>query len=420
MHVAPSYGSTPQARVGIPFIATYVIAFFTMWMAILTPVIVAFALRVEQIDPANKETNLAFILGVGAIVALIANPVAGYFSDRTTSRFGMRKPWMLGGFVVAAIGTWLIITGDLTSITLGWLLMQLGFNAFLAAITAILPDQVPEEQRGMVSGLLGMCLQGGILAGIYIAQFAAGDVVKMFAWPMYACAGGLLLFVLILEDRQLAKEDAAPTDLVRFAKSFWINPKTEPDFTWAFVSRFLLFMGLATLISYQVYYLIDVLGIAPAEVPIYLFKATLALTIATVVSSAISGWLSDKFGRRKIFVLLSAVIYGAGLIVIGMATDFSHFVLGATICGIGQGVYFAIDLALVAAVLPNKGADAAKDFGIFNLANALPQSIAPAIAPIFLGMGALADGKNYTALFVTAGLFAISGALAIIPIRSVR
>ncbi|MDD7972954.1 MFS transporter [Roseinatronobacter alkalisoli] len=402
MHVVSTAGLMPQTRVGISFIASFVIAFFTMWMAILTPVVVAFALRVEQIDPANKETNLAFILGIGAIVALIANPVAGYFSDRTTSVFGMRKPWMLGGFAVAAIGTWLIVTGGLTS------------------ITAVLPDQVPEEQRGVVSGLLGMCIQGGILAGIYVAQFSGGDVVKMFTWPMFACAGGLLLFMLTLKDRRLAKEDAAPIDLVRFAKDFWINPKTAPDFSWAFVSRFLLFIGLATLISYQVYYLIDVLGIAPAEIPTYLFKATLALTIATVVSSALAGWASDLFGRRKIFVLISAVIYGAGLIVIGLATDFNQFVIGATICGIGQGVYVAVDLALVAAVLPNKGANAAKDLGIFNIANALPQSIAPAIAPIFLGLGAVADGKNYTALFIAAGVFAIIGALAIIPIRTVR
>lgn len=420
MHVASTAGHSPQARAGTLFIAAYFIAYFTMWMAILTPVVVAFALRVEQLYPANKQTNLAFIFGLGAIVALIANPVAGYFSDRTTASMGMRKRWMIGGFVVAVIGTSLVVTGGLTMITIGWLLMQLGFNAFLAAMTAVLPDQVPEEQRGVVSGLLGVCIQGGVLAGIYVAQYSGGDVFKMFSWPMYACGAGLVLFMVTLDDRRLAKKDSAPIDLVGFIKGFWISPKTAPDFTWAFVSRFLLSMGLATLLSYQVYYLIDVLGIAPSEIPVYLFQSTVALTIATVVSSIASGWLSDRIGRRKIFVLLSAVIYGIGLIVIGFAPDFRQFVIGATICGIGQGVYFAIDLALVAAVLPNKGADAAKDFGIFNIANALPQSLAPAIAPIFLGLGALADGKNYTALFFAAGAFAICGALAIIPIRKVR
>jgi MFS family permease len=418
MLIASASGHEPQDKVGLPFMVAYVVAFFTMWMAILTPVVVSFALRVEQIDPANKEANLSFILGIGAIVALVANPVAGYFSDRTTSSFGMRRPWMLGGFLVASVGAWMIVTGGLGMITIGWLLMQLGFNAFLAAITAVLPDQVPEHQRGVVSGLLGMCIQGGVLAGIFTAQYAQGDVTKMFTWPMYACGAGLILFLLMLKDRQLAKEDAQPIDLARFAKSFWINPKTAPDFSWAFVSRFLLFMGLATLLTYQVFYLIDVLGVAPADVPAHLFKATLALTVATVAASAFSGWLSDVIGRRKIFVLLSAVIFGAGLIVIGLADDFGTFVLGAAICGVGQGVYVAIDLALVAAVLPNKGADAAKDFGIFNIANALPQSIAPAIAPIFLAIGTA--GGNYTALFIAAGVFAIFGALAIVPIRSVK
>jgi MFS family permease len=410
MQVASEIGYEPKQRVSLPFTATYVIAYFTMWMAILTPVVVAFALRVEQIDPANKETNLSFILGMGAMVALVANPIAGYF--------GMRRPWMLGGFIVASFGSWLIVTGDLTWITIGWLLMQLGFNAFLAAITAILPDQVPEEQRGMVSGFLGMCIQGGVLAGIYVAQFAQGDIVKMFSWPMYVCAACLLVFLLTLKDRKLDKKDAQPIDLMRFVKSFWINPRTAPDFSWAFVSRFLLTMGLATLISYQVYYLIDVLKVAPAEIPTYLFKATLLLTIATVAASAFSGWLSDRIGRRKIFVLMSALIYGAGLLVVGNASSFNQFVIGVTICGIGQGVYMAIDMALVAAVLPSKGADAAKDFGIFNIANTLPQSIAPTIAPIFLSIGAA--GGNYTALFTAAGVFAVAGAVSIVPIRSVK
>jgi MFS family permease len=115
---------------------------------------------------------------------------------------------------------------------------------------------------------------------------------------------------------------------------------------------------------------------------------------------------------------MSALIYGAGLLVVGNASSFNQFVIGVTICGIGQGVYMAIDMALVAAVLPSKGADAAKDFGIFNIANTLPQSIAPTIAPIFLSIGAA--GGNYTALFTAAGVFAVAGAVSIVPIRSVK
>jgi hypothetical protein len=88
--------------------------------------------------------------------------------------------------------------------------------------------------------------------------------------------------------------------------------------------------------------------------------------------------------------------------------------------GWARGAYLAVDLALVTAVLPNQEADAAKDMGVFNLASALPQSIAPAIAPIFLAIGASSGGGNYTALFIAAALFGALGAMAILPIRRTR
>ena len=411
-------GDEPQERVGLLFTSIYALAYFGLWMALLTPIVVSMALRIAEIDPANKESNLSFILGIGAVVALVANPVAGYFSDRTTSRFGMRRPWLVGGVLVGTIGLYLIATGDLTMILIGWLLAQLGFNAVLAAIVAILPDQVPVEQRGTVSGVLGICLQLGIVAGVFLTERAGGNVVSMFMWPAYICVGLMAILVVFLKDRRLDPSQVKPVDLAGFFKSFWISPKKAPDFAWAFLSRFLLFIGLATLTTYQVFFLIDHLGVAPADIPGKMLTATLIFTAATVVGSLGGGWLSDRLaGRRKLFVLLAAVIYAIGLLLVALSASFNGFLVGLTVCGLGQGIYFAVDLALVTQVLPNKE-DAAKDLGIFNIASAMPQSIAPAIAPLFLAIGAA--GNNYVALYMAAGMFAALGAMAIIPIRGVK
>ena len=408
----------PQERVGLLFTSIYALAYFGLWMALLTPIVVSLALRIAEIDPTNKESNLSLILGIGAVVALVANPVAGYFSDRTTSRFGMRRPWLVGGVLVGTIGLYLIATGNFIVILIGWLLAQLGFNAVLAAIVAILPDQVPVEQRGTVSGVLGICLQLGIVAGVFLTERAGGNVVSMFMWPAYICAGLMAILVLFLDDRRLDPSQVKPIDLAGFFKSFWISPKKAPDFAWAFLSRFMLFIGLATLTTYQVFFLIDHLGVAPADIPAKMLSATLIFTVATVVGSLGGGWLSDRLsGRRKLFVLLAAVIYAIGLILVAISTSFNGFLLGLTVCGLGQGIYFAVDLALVTQVLPNKE-DAAKDLGIFNIASAMPQSIAPAIAPLFLAIGAA--GNNYVALYTAAGIFAACGAVAIIPIRGVK
>jgi MFS family permease len=82
--------------------------------------------------------------------------------------------------------------------------------------------------------------------------------------------------------------------------------------------------------------------------------------------------------------------------------------------GLGFGSYIAVDLALVADVLANK--DNAKDLGVLNIASALPFTIAPAIAPAILAIGS----GSYGVLYAFAGICAIVGAAAILPVRRVR
>jgi hypothetical protein len=74
----------------------------------------------------------------------------------------------------------------------------------------------------------------------------------------------------------------------------------------------------------------------------------------------------------------------------------------------------AVDLALVADVLP--AGENAKDLGVLNIAGALPYSVAPAIAPAILAVG----NGSYGALYAVAGVCAVLGAAAILPVRRVR
>ena len=110
-------------------------------------------------------------------------------------------------------------------------------------------------------------------------------------------------------------------------------------------------------------------------------------------------------------------MYGLALFVIAIASHFSGFLVGMAISGLGFGVYVAVDFALVVDVLPHQD-DNAKDLGVFNIAGALPFSIAPAIAPASLAIGR--GGGSYGVLYTVAGLCAITGAVAIRPVRRVR
>ena len=124
-----------------------------------------------------------------------------------------------------------------------------------------------------------------------------------------------------------------------------------------------------------------------------------------VVASLVGGRLSDRTGRRKAFVLVAATVYGLALMAIAAATDFNAFLVGMAIAGLGFGVYVAVDLALVADVLPSS-ASTAKDLGVFNMAGALPFSVAPALAPLVLSLG----GGSYGVLYGVAGACALLAA----------
>jgi MFS family permease len=237
----------------------------------------------------------------------------------------------------------------------------------------------------------------------------------MFLAPCVIGGFFILLFAVVLDDRRLAASDKAPWSLRGSASTFYVDPRKSPDFAWAFASRFLFVLAYAFLATYQVYYLLDKLGSAEADVPQQVFLGALVQSVLVVIASLTGGRLSDWTGRRKVFVLTASIVYGFALFVLAAATNVNGFLVGMAISGLGFGVYFAVDLALVTQVLPDND-NAAKDLGVFNIAGALPFTTAPAIAPAILAVG----GGSYSVLYTVAGLCAVIGAFAILPVKRVR
>lgn len=414
---ASSAAVDDKARVGWGFITLHALAYTGTWLALLTPVLVTIALKVRQLAPETAASSLSLVLGFGAFFALIGNPLFGRLSDRTTSRFGMRRPWLIGGVTCGALALLLIATATTVGmVLLGWCLAQLAFNAVLAAIIAVLPDQIPSAQRGTVAGVMGICLPLGQVSGTFLVQSVAASTLLMFMVPASICIVLVLVFALSLRDRHLAPGTAPPFGWRDAVAIYWVSPRQYPDFGWTWLSRLLLVLGTAFLNTYQPFYLIDKLGQTAEQIPTLIFQGILVQTVAIIAVSVLGGRLSDAIGRRKIFVVIGGIVYAMGLWVIAAAPDYPTFLLGMTITGIGHGIYFAVDLALVTDVLPNRWRDAAKDLGIFNVANALPQAIAPAVAPLILAT----SGGNYSWLFAIAGSIALLASITILPVKSVR
>jgi MFS family permease len=410
--------SHPAApRVGPGFVALYTLAFLSTSLLFLAPLLVTLALKVNSLVGAERAPNsLSLVAGVGGLLSIVANPFFGRMSDRTSSPWGMRRPWMVIGLLVGSSGILAIaLAPNIPVVLVGWCIAQVFFNALLAAEVAVLPDQVPPAQRGMVSGVLGVCVPIASVTGTFLVKLFAGNLLVMFLAPCPIGGFFVLLFAVVLRDRRLAAADKPSWSLREFAATFYVDPRKSPDFAWAFASRFLFVLAYAFLATYQAYYLLNKLGSAEADVPQQIFLGTLVQSVLVVLASLAGGRLSDRTGRRKVFVLSASIVYGFALFLIAAATDVNGFLVGMAVSGLGFGVYVAVDLALVVDVLPDED-NAAKDLGVFNIAGALPFTIAPAIAPAVLALG----GGSYSVLYAVAGFCAVLGAFAILPVRRAR
>ena len=404
-------------RVGWRFITLYALSYAGGSLLFLGPLLVSLALKVNDlVGIGDAPRSLALVTGVGSLFAIVSNPLFGRLSDRTTSRLGMRRPWMIVGLVGGAIGTLTVALAPTIAVVLvGWCIAQVFLNALLAAQVAILPDQVPTRQRGLVSGILGICLPAASVAATYLVQAFDTTQLTMFLAPLLV--GGVLVcvFTASLHDRRLDRATRVPWSLRQLAGSFYVNPRANPDFAWAFASRFMLVMAYAFLVTYQAYYLIDRIRLPESDVARQIYLGTLGQSVAIIVASPLAGRLSDRLGRRKIFVAAAAVTYAVSLAVIATAHGVGGYRLGMIIGGVGFGMYMAVDLALVVDVLPDPNS-AAKDLGVLNIAGALPFAVAPALAPVVLGL----SDTSYSVLYLVAGGCALLGAVAVIPIRRVR
>jgi MFS family permease len=409
----------PTRPVGRRFTTALFLAQFFFFVALLGPAIIGVSVKVQSIVPEDERTSaVAIVAGFGAAAAFVANVLFGRFSDRTTSRWGRRRPWIVGGtifmtlaFVIMALGT------NVATVTAGWFLAQTGANAAFAPFIATLADQVPKAQRGKLAAALGMAQNLGIYGGTLVAQFFQDQMLIMFVAPAILAIAAMGYYAFVLPDQVLPTKPPRMS-LHEWVTTFWLSPRKYPDFALAWWSRFLITLATFMFTTFRVFYMQDRINLDPEDAVAAVSTGVLIYTIVLLIASPIAGWISDRTGRRKIFVFGSTLVFAIGTLLLIQASTVSQFYLVEAILGLAYGIYVGVDLALVVDVLPNPD-NSGKDLGVFNMANAMPQTVAPALGGVLLAINS-ANNQNYDLMLWVAGIVSVIGAFVILPIKKVR
>lgn len=413
----PETTTGPRA-VGRGWTTALALANLGLWLGYFGPLQVLLPDQVQDIAPHDKSAMLGVVTGFGALVALVAGPVAGALSDATGSRFGRRRPWILGGALLGCLGL-AALSGQhgILGVTLLWCVAQAGLNALQAGISALVPDRVPVRQRGVVSGWVGLTQSLGVVVAVVLVSVVVTGRVSGYLTLGILVVLCALPIVLRSPDPQPPAEERPAFDLSTLLRAFRISPRQHPDFAWAWGTRFLVQLGNALATLYLLYFLRDKVRyqdrFAGQTASDGLLIVIVLYTVTTVATVVIGGAISDRSGKRKPSVVVAGYVMAVAALLLAAWPTWTGTLVAAAILGLGNGVYLSVDQALITQVLP-ADEDRAKDLGIINIANSAPQVLGPAIAaPVVTYLG------GYSTLYLLVAVVTIAGTVSVRKIKSV-
>eukprot|EP00118_Oscarella_pearsei_P019271 m.203746 g.203746 ORF g.203746 m.203746 type:complete len:207 (+) comp39632_c1_seq7:1266-1886(+) len=191
-------------------------------------------------------------------------------------------------------------------------------------------------------------------------------------------------------------------------------------------------MGLSTVVGYLQYWFQDVVPIPGSRTPeSAVAMAMLPMLICAAITAVIGGYLSDRFHKRKPFVLTASLVMSSCCALLAALPSFYLAITTASIFGLAYGCYISVDFALVVDVLPDKK-DTAKDMAVWHQALLLPQLIATPIAGFLLDHVQAASlpgsshalgcsiGLGYIVVFAVSGIYLLLSGVFVLRIKTVK
>jgi Na+/melibiose symporter-like transporter len=400
-------------------ITLFGLAITAVWQSLHTIIL---PLRLLDFVPeAQKNTYLGLMTLSGLLLAMLAQPIAGAISDRSSFRWGQRRPFILIGSIAAlcilpGIG-W---AGSFAAIFVVYCLLHLATNTAQGPFQAFIPDLVPPDKHGMASGFKALFeVIGGVIlvfiTSTLMDRYSAGEE-SIWLWLVILILGIVVLGTMVTTVITVREKPGVPIGRPSSAfGALWETVKevlSKRDMIWFLVSRLLVFMAFTTIQQFALYYLRDVIGVEdPAG-------STARFTILAVVGMLIvvwpAGYLSDRIGRKPI-ILISGLLGALGIGIIYLSQQYSTILWAAGLIGIAIGAFNSSNWAL-ATDLVEKGEEA-RYLGIANMSTAGGAALARVIGPVIDYFNSRSVNLGYDFMLLVCLLYFVAGSLLILKIR---
>ena len=404
-------------------IAIFSFALSALWGSLHTIIIQVRLL--EFVAESQKNTYLGLLTFSGLMLAMIVQPIAGAISDRSSFRWGRRRPYILLGTIPAilllpGIG----LAGGYIAIFVIYCLLQISCNTALGPYQGFIPDLVPGGKRGVASGVKTLLEIGGGVALVYpialfMDRYSAGQG-GFWLWlslgVLFVVLLGTMVATVVTVKERPGVGGSQLSLLETLYKSFKIDVRASPGFVWFLVSRLLILMAFTTLQTFALYFLKDVVGVAdPAA-------ATAKFLIAVVAGMLVlvyhAGRLSDKIGRQPIAVS-SGLLGALGVMLIFV---FQHNYIAIMVCGglvgISFGAFMSTNWALATDLVPQ--GEEARYLGLTNIATAGGAALARLIGPVIDFFNASSPNLGYSVMLLACFIYLVVGSLLLLKVKGRR
>lgn len=331
-------------------------------------------LILQLVGRAHEGVASSALKSIGTAMAIAWQPIVGGISDRAVTPWGRRRPFIAAG----TAGDVLFLVGIALAGSYWWLVvcyffLQFASNTAQAPYQGLLPDVVPEDQRGDASGYYGVAnlvgiASGTVGAGLLLAHFGRGAAIASIIVVLVAT---MLATVLIVPDRAAPVERQFRDVPEALTKTFGV-PFRNRSFRWLMISRLLIFMGFGGLQNFAFFYFDNVFFQHDRKATAIAASTLLGIAIAV---AAVVTWpasrLSDRTGRRPL-IFVAGLLGAVGSLVL----VFSHFqwvpgalltplagflrvpelaaqaTLVGLVMGVGLGTFFSVDWAFIQDIIP--------------------------------------------------------------------